>query len=37
VAALCDRVIVMAAGTVIAEGTYGEISENTQVRRAYLS
>lgn len=37
VAALCDRVIVMAAGSVIAEGTYAEIAENTQVRRAYLS
>jgi branched-chain amino acid transport system ATP-binding protein len=37
VSALCDRVIVMAAGKVIAEGTYEQIAENGEVRRAYLS
>jgi branched-chain amino acid transport system ATP-binding protein len=37
VAALCDRVIVMASGRVIAEGTYEEIAEDVEVRRAYLS
>jgi len=37
VAALCDRVIVMAAGSIIAEGTYQEIAEDVEVRRAYLS
>jgi ABC-type branched-subunit amino acid transport system ATPase component len=37
VASLCHRVIVMAAGTVIADGTYEEITENEEVRRAYLS
>jgi branched-chain amino acid transport system ATP-binding protein len=37
VAALCDRVIVMAGGSIIAEGTYQEIAEDVEVRRAYLS
>jgi branched-chain amino acid transport system ATP-binding protein len=37
VAALSDRVIVMATGSIIAEGTYQEIAENVEVRRAYLS
>jgi len=37
VAALCDRVIVMAAGNIIASGTYEEIAANVDVRRAYLS
>jgi branched-chain amino acid transport system ATP-binding protein len=37
VAALCQRVIVMATGSIIAEGTYQEIAENVEVRRAYLS
>jgi branched-chain amino acid transport system ATP-binding protein len=37
VAALCQRVIVMASGSIIAEGTYEEIAKNTEVRRAYLS
>jgi branched-chain amino acid transport system ATP-binding protein len=37
IASLCHRVIVMAAGTVIAEGTYQEITENAEVRHAYLS
>ncbi len=37
VAALCSRVIVMAGGKVIAEGTYREIAGNTEVRRAYLN
>lgn len=36
VAALCSRVIVMAGGTIIAEGSYQEIAENVDVRRAYL-
>jgi branched-chain amino acid transport system ATP-binding protein len=37
VAALCSRVIVMAGGTIIAEGTYREIADNVDVRRAYLN
>lgn len=37
VAALCDRVIVMAAGGIIAQGTYDEIAADVEVRRAYLS
>jgi ABC-type branched-subunit amino acid transport system ATPase component len=37
VASLCDRVIVMAGGAVIAEGTYEEIAKDVEVRRAYLS
>jgi branched-chain amino acid transport system ATP-binding protein len=37
VAALCSRVIVMAAGSIIAEGTFDEIAQNVEVRRAYLS
>lgn len=37
IASLSDRVIVMAAGRVIAEGTYQEITENAEVRHAYLS
>ena len=37
IASLCHRVIVMAAGAVIANGTYEEITENEEVRRAYLS
>jgi branched-chain amino acid transport system ATP-binding protein len=37
VATLCDRVIVMAAGAVIAEGSYQEIIKSEQVLRAYLS
>jgi len=37
IASLCHRVIVMAAGAVIANGTYQEITENEEVRRAYLS
>jgi len=37
IASLCHRVIVMAAGSVIANGTYQEITENEEVRRAYLS
>src|ERR1035437_4122724 len=37
IASLCHRVIVMATGSIIAEGTYQEITENEEVRRAYLS
>jgi branched-chain amino acid transport system ATP-binding protein len=37
IASLCHRVIVMAAGSIIAEGTYQEITENEEVRHAYLS
>lgn len=37
IASLCHRVIVMAAGSVIAQGTYQEITENEEVRHAYLS
>ena len=37
IASLCHRVIVLAAGTVIADGTYEEITQNEEVRRAYLS
>jgi branched-chain amino acid transport system ATP-binding protein len=37
IATLCGRVIVMAAGAVIAEGSYQQIIESELVRRAYLS
>jgi branched-chain amino acid transport system ATP-binding protein len=37
VAELCDRVIVMASGNIIASGTYEEIAADVEVRRAYLS
>ena len=37
IASLCHRVIVMATGSIIAEGTYQEITENEEVRHAYLS
>ena len=36
VADLCDRITVLQRGKVIAEGTYGEVSGNTEVRRAYI-
>jgi branched-chain amino acid transport system ATP-binding protein len=34
---LCDVVVVMALGEVIAEGTYEEVVANEEVRRAYLA
>ena len=37
VAELCDRVVVMAGGRIIVSGTYEEIAEDVEVRRAYLS
>ena len=37
VAELCDRVVVMASGHIIVSGTYEEIAENAEVRRAYLT
>jgi branched-chain amino acid transport system ATP-binding protein len=37
VAELCDRVVVMASGRIIVSGTYEEIAENVEVRRAYLT
>ncbi len=37
IAALCDRVIVMASGVVIATGSYAEIIKSEQVRHAYLA
>ena len=37
ISSLCHRVIVMASGAVIAQGTYQQITENDEVRRAYLS
>lgn len=36
VSRLCDRVIVMAEGTVLASGTFEEIQQNEAVVRAYL-
>jgi branched-chain amino acid transport system ATP-binding protein len=36
VAALADRVTVLARGRVLAEGTYAEIASNAEVRSAYL-
>jgi branched-chain amino acid transport system ATP-binding protein len=35
--ALCDRVVVLAAGTVIAEGTYASVTADAAVRKAYLA
>jgi ABC-type branched-subunit amino acid transport system ATPase component len=34
---LCDVVVVMALGEVIAEGTYGQVVADEEVRRAYLA
>lgn len=34
---LCDTVVVMAAGEVIAQGTYEQVVANEEVRRAYLA
>jgi branched-chain amino acid transport system ATP-binding protein len=33
---LCDRVTVLARGEILAEGTYDEVSQNPQVREAYM-
>jgi branched-chain amino acid transport system ATP-binding protein len=33
---LCDRITVLARGRVLAEGTYGELTRNEEVREAYL-
>ena len=33
---MCDHVYVMDAGVCIAEGTYGEVSQSSAVRAAYL-
>ena len=33
---LCDRVVVMAQGRVIAGGTYDEVVRDEEVRRAYI-
>ena len=37
VESLCDRVLVMANGAVISEGTYGEVVADSEVREAYLA
>jgi ABC-type branched-subunit amino acid transport system ATPase component len=37
VAELCDRIIVMVWGAIIAEGTHDEITADPEVRRAYLT
>ena len=33
---LCDRITVLARGSVLAEGTYGELTKDERVREAYL-
>lgn len=37
VESLCDRVLVMANGVLISEGTYAEVVANAEVREAYLA
>lgn len=34
---ICDRIVVMAAGRVVAEGSFDEIASDVEVQRAYLS
>ena len=36
VANLCDRITVLTRGSVLAEGTYEEVSKNPQVLEAYV-
>jgi len=36
VARLCDRITVLQRGEILAEGTYAEVSENPDVRAAYI-
>jgi len=36
IAGLCDRITVLARGSVLAEGTYAEVSANATVREAYM-
>jgi branched-chain amino acid transport system ATP-binding protein len=36
VSRLCDRITVLARGSVLAEGDYDSVSANPQVREAYL-
>jgi len=36
IAGLCDRITVLARGSVLAEGSYGEVSANAAVREAYM-
>jgi branched-chain amino acid transport system ATP-binding protein len=36
VSGLCDRITVLTRGRVLAEGTYGEVSRNPEVKAAYL-
>jgi len=36
VSRLCDRITVLARGSVLAEGDYESVSANPQVREAYL-
>jgi branched-chain amino acid transport system ATP-binding protein len=36
VANLCDRITVLTRGSVLAEGTYDEVSKNPQVLEAYV-
>ena len=33
---LCDRITVLARGSVLAEGTYAEVSRNPEVLQAYV-
>ena len=36
IAGLCDRITVLARGTVLAEGSYAEVSADPAVREAYM-
>jgi len=36
VAGLCDRITVLARGSVLAEGSYAEVSADAAVREAYM-
>lgn len=36
VSTLCDRITVLTRGVVLAEGTYAEVSQNAEVRTAYM-
>jgi branched-chain amino acid transport system ATP-binding protein len=36
VAGICDRISVLQRGSILAEGTYGEVSGNAQVMEAYM-
>jgi branched-chain amino acid transport system ATP-binding protein len=36
VAGICDRISVLQRGSLLAEGTYAEVSKNPQVMEAYM-